>query len=613
MCGIVGYAGSRNIIPILVDGLKKLEYRGYDSAGLAVVSEERGIQVRKSTGKVSNLEAAVKDATEKGNRVGIAHTRWATHGEPTKENAHPHVDCTGKIALVHNGIIENYESLRTYLEGRGHTFVSKTDTEVAAHLIEEFLKEKNATFLDAFIQAIQHIKGSYAIVAVSSADAGTIYATHFSSPLVIGRGRGENFLASDASPFLGKADEVFYPPENEVIVMTKDTIKLFDLKKNERDPVFQKLEGTLESIQKGDYEYFMLKEIHEQPERIRDAMRGRLLLEKGNAKLGGLEPIWNDIVNAKRIIISACGTSWHAGLVGKYMLEEIAHIHTDVEYASELRYRNPVFEKGDVLFVISQSGETADTLATLREAKKKGVIVAGIVNTVGSTIAREAGVGIYIHAGPEIGVASTKAFTSQVSVLALLTLAIGRDKYITEEKGKIITEEMRLLPEKVGQTLKAEGQIRDIARAFKDSTNFLYLGRGANFPTALEGALKLKEISYIHAEGYPAAEMKHGPIALVDENMPIVFVVPRDDIYEKVLSNIEEVKARRGRVIAIANEDDERIVPLVDHVIRVPRTLGWLGPAVNIIPLQLLAYYLALERGCPIDQPRNLAKSVTVE
>ncbi len=505
MCGIVGYAGSRKIIPILIDGLKKLEYRGYDSAGLAVVSEEQGIQIRKSTGKVSNLEAVVKDTSEEGNRVGIAHTRWATHGEPTKENAHPHVDCTGKIALVHNGIIENYEALRTYLEEHGHAFVSKTDTEVAAHLIEEFLKEKNATFLDAFIQAIKHIKGSYAIVAVSASNPDTIYASHLSSPLVIGRGRGENFLASDASPFLGKADEVFYPPENEIVVITKDSIKLFDLAKHEGSATFEKLEGTLESIQKGNYEYFMLKEIYEQPERIHDAMRGRLLPGKGNAKLGGLEPIWNDIINAKRIIISACGTSWHAGLTGKYMLEEIAHIHTDVEYASELRYRNPVLEKGDVLFVISQSGETADTLATLREAKKRGITVAGIVNTVGSSIAREAGVGVYIHAGPEIGVASTKAFTSQVSVLALLTLAIGRDKYITEEKGKVIAEEIKLLPEKVSRALGTENQIQDIARTFRNSTNFLYLGRGANFPTALEGALKLKEISYIHAEGYPAA------------------------------------------------------------------------------------------------------------
>ncbi len=612
MCGIVGYAGDKNVIPILIDGLKKLEYRGYDSAGLAVISRGGELHIGKSPGKVSKLEEVVKDLPNDGS-IGIAHTRWATHGEPTKENAHPHIDCTGKIALIHNGIIENYETLRTYLEKHGHVFISKTDTEVVAHLIEEFLKEKNETLLDAFIQAIRHIKGSYAIAAVSASDPDTVYATHLSSPLAIGRGKGENFLASDASPFLGKANEVFYPPENEVVVMTKNEIKLFDLTKKEKNPAFEKLEGTLESIQKGDYRHFMLKEIHEQPERIRDAMRGRLLAETGNAKLGGLESIWNDVVNAKRIVVSACGTSWHAGLVGKYMLEEIARVHTDVEYASELRYRNPVFEKGDVLFVISQSGETADTLATLREAKKKGVTVAGIVNTVGSSIAREAGVGAYIHAGPEIGVASTKAFTSQVSVLALLTLAIGRAKYISQEKGKSIVEEMKLLPEKVNRALETEDQIKEIARAFKNSKNFLYLGRGANFPTALEGALKLKEISYIHAEGYPAAEMKHGPIALVDENMPVVFVVPQDAIYEKVLSNIEEVRARKGRVIVIANEDDNRIQALADDVIRVPRTLGWLGPIVNIIPLQLLAYYLAFERGCPIDQPRNLAKSVTVE
>jgi glucosamine--fructose-6-phosphate aminotransferase (isomerizing) len=613
MCGIVGYSGKNKALPTLIDGLKRLEYRGYDSAGVALVSGNELI-VRKRPGKVSELETAVKDMADLDSLIGIAHTRWATHGEPNESNAHPHADCTGTLALVHNGIIENYEALRSYLEKLGHKFRSKTDTEVAAHLIEEFLKEKDGTFLNAFIKTIQTIKGSYAIAAVSLRDPGVIYAAHLSSPLVIGKGKGENFIASDASPFLGKTDEIIYLPEKEVAMVSANEVKIFDLKKRKKDAVVEKLEGTLESIRKGDYRHFMLKEIHEQPERIRDSLRGRLLLEKGDAFLGGLSPVWEKLLKARRFIVSACGTSWHAGLVGKYMFEEIARVPTEVEYASELRYRNPVLGPEDVVFVISQSGETADTLATLREAKERGATVVGIVNTVGSTIAREAGVGVYIHAGPEIGVASTKAFTSQVTALALITLAIGRAKgTISEEKGMVIAKEIDLLPEKVRRALATEGEIEKIARNFKDSRNFLYLGRGANFPTALEGALKLKEISYIHAEGYPAAEMKHGPIALIDEKMPVVFLAPKDGVYEKVLSNLQEVKARKGKIIAVANEDDDYIDTVADFAIKVPRTLGWLGPVVNVVPLQLLAYHIALERGCPIDQPRNLAKSVTVE
>ncbi|KKU91275.1 MAG: Isomerizing Glutamine-fructose-6-phosphate aminotransferase [Candidatus Jorgensenbacteria bacterium GW2011_GWA1_48_11] len=612
MCGIVGYAGKEKTVPTLIDGLKRLEYRGYDSAGIAVISENN-LVVKKAAGKVSDLEAMTRNLTGIKSAVGIAHTRWATHGEPNEVNAHPHVDCTGRIGIVHNGIIENYKALKTYLEDRGHRFVSKTDTEVIAHLIEEFMKKEGATFMDAFIETAQAIKGSYAIAAVSLSDPGTIYATHLSSPLVIGQGNGENFIASDASPFLGRASKIIYLPENEIAVVAAAGIKTFDLDKRKKDPVFEKFEGTLESIQKGNFPHFMLKEIYEQPERIEDAFRGRLLLQEGNAFLGGLSPVWDKLLKAKRFVISACGTSWHAALVGKYMFEEIARVPTEVDYASELRYRNPILGPDDVVFVISQSGETADTLATLREAKKRGATVLGIVNVVGSTIAREAGVGVYIHAGPEIGVASTKTFTSQLAVLTLITLAIGRGKGMSKEKGKFIASEINSLPEKARRALGTENLVREIARTFKDSRNFLYLGRGANFPTALEGALKLKEISYIHAEGYPVAEMKHGPIALIDENMPVVFVVPKDGIYEKVLSNMEEVKARKGRIIAIANEDDEYIDSLADFVIRVPRTLGWLGPIVNVIPLQLLAYHIALELGRLIDQPRNLAKSVTVE
>jgi glucosamine--fructose-6-phosphate aminotransferase (isomerizing) len=611
MCGIVGYIGKKNALPILIEGLKRLEYRGYDSAGVAIVADGK-LVIHKRPGKVAELEHLV--ANENLNsEIGIAHTRWATHGEPNEVNAHPHFDCSKRVVIVHNGIIENYGALKKYLEEKDHRFTSATDTEVVAHLIEEFLKQNPKNFLQAFAQAIQSIEGSYALAAIDSWNPDAIYAIHFSSPLVIGKGEEENFLASDTSPFVGKTNKIIYLDEDQIAVVRAGDVEIFDLENQPKDVTVSALEVTLESIQKGNFPHFMLKEIHEQPETILNAMRGRLLENEGTAKLGGLEKVAEKLRNAKRIIFTACGTSWHAALVGEYMLEELARIPTEVEYASEFRYRNPVIGEGDVLVAISQSGETADTLAALREAKKRGATSLGIVNVVGSSIAREAGAGIYIHAGPEIGVASTKAFTSQLVSLALLTLMLAREKGLSREIGQAIAREILALPDKVRQVLARADEVKNIAGLFKDAEHFLFLGRGSNFPTALEGALKMKEISYIHAEGYPAAEMKHGPIALIDKNMPVVFIVPKDGIYEKVLSNIEEVRARKGIVIAVANEDDREIERYAEFMIRVPRTLGILGPILNVIPLQLLAYYIALERGCSIDQPRNLAKSVTVE
>ncbi|MEK7629815.1 MAG: glutamine--fructose-6-phosphate transaminase (isomerizing) [Patescibacteria group bacterium] len=611
MCGIVGYIGNKNAVPVLLEGLKRLEYRGYDSAGFAVL-KDGAILVRKKPGKVATLEKLVAGEDLKSN-LGIAHTRWATHGEPNEINAHPHTDCSGRIALVHNGIIENHNVLKDYLKNKKHIFRSETDTEVVAHLIEEFLKKENRDFLEAFIETLKVIKGSYALAVIDAQNPEVIYAVRYSSPLVIGQGASENFIASDASPFVGRTKKIIYPEENQIIVVGRDKLRIFDINRQEKDILVKDLETNLESIQKGDFPHFMLKEIYEQPDTILDTMRGRLLVEEGKVKLGGLENIKDKIFNAQRIIIIACGTSWHSALAGKYMIEELARVPVEVEYASEFRYRNPIILPTDVFVFISQSGETADTLAALKEAKKRNAAVLGIVNVVGSTIAREAGAGIYIHAGPEIGVASTKAFTSQLVALALFTIFLAREKGLSKETGQKIIEELATLPVKARRILNNSEPIKKLASLFKESCNFLYLGRGANFPTALEGALKLKEISYIHAEGYPAAEMKHGPIALVDEKMPVVFIVPKDGIYEKVLSNIQEVKARRGIVIAVANEDDEDIKKIVDFVLPVPRTLSFFGPILNIIPLQLLAYYIASERGCQIDQPRNLAKSVTVE
>lgn len=542
----------------------------------------------------------------------MGHTRWATHGEPNDVNAHPHFDATNEIAVVHNGIIENYNAIKTALAREGHTFVSATDTEVLAHLIGETYRNA-ANLTEAVRLALARVNGTYGLVVLSSREPDKIVAARKGSPLIIGVGEGENFVASDASAIVEHTRQVVYLEDGEIAEITCDRVRTMTIEDVEVVKRVQEVTLELSQIERGGYDHFMLKEIHEQPETIRNAMRGRLLVEDGDVKLGGLQNVLGKLLSARRIVITACGTSWHAALVGKYMLEQIARVPTDVEYASEFRYRNPILNIDDVVFLVSQSGETADTLAALREAKAKGATPLGIVNVVGSTIARESDGGIYIHAGPEIGVASTKAFTSQLTVLALITLLLARARGMSRDKGRDLARELSSLPSKVESILAHNGGYKKIAEEFREHKNFLYLGRGANFPVALEGALKLKEISYIHAEGYPAAEMKHGPIALIDESMPVVVIVPKDAIYEKVLSNIQEVKARRGRIIAVANEDDTEIDHLAEFVIRVPRTYGFFGPILNVIPLQLLAYYIAVARGTNVDQPRNLAKSVTVE
>jgi glucosamine--fructose-6-phosphate aminotransferase (isomerizing) len=614
MCGIVGYIGKRNVISILVDGLKRLEYRGYDSAGVAFWDKE-GIRVFKIAGKVAELERMLIGLGSNSN-IGIAHTRWATHGIPNEVNAHPHVDCTGNISVVHNGIVENYQSLKKKLEKEGHIFKSQTDTEVIAHLIEEFYKIYGDIEI-ALRNLFFEVKGTFGLAIMTSYDPDKIIVARRGSPIAIGVGNGENITASDPTAIIGITRDVIFLDDDEYAIITRDNVSVKRADQNsvsELDKEIFKIEFELEQIEKGGFPHFMLKEIFEQPESIMNSMRGRVLIEDGDAKLGGLSDVMDKILNAKRFIITACGTSWHAGLVGKYMIEQFARVPVVVEYASEFRYRDPVIYPDDVAWFISQSGETADTLAALRLVKSKGATALGIVNVVGSTIARESDAGVYIHAGPEIGVASTKAFTSQLVVLALITLLIGRrNGNISPEQGKEIAQELVKLPEKVREILKLNDFIEEIAQRLKEHRNFLYLGRGYNYPVALEGALKLKEISYIHAEGYPAAEMKHGPIALIDENMPVVFIAPKDSIYEKVLSNIEEVKARRGKVISIITERDDKILRVSDFVIQIPQTIEMLMPILTVIPLQLLAYHIAVKRGCDVDQPRNLAKSVTVE
>jgi glucosamine--fructose-6-phosphate aminotransferase (isomerizing) len=611
MCGIVGYIGHRNSLPILIDGLKRLEYRGYDSAGVAVLHDAH-MYVRKKVGKVRELEKATS-ADELSGTIGIAHTRWATHGEPSDVNAHPHLSNDGTIALIHNGIIENYHAIRTKLESLGYTFSSATDTEALVHLIQE-MKKVSGDLETAVRLALRQVDGTYGIAVVSSHEPDKIVAARKGSPLIIGVGVNEHFVASDASAIVPYTRHVVYLEDGEIAVLKQEMFETKTIDNIDIIKQVQKITFDIEEIEKGGYDHFMVKEIMEQPETLRNAMRGRVLAEEGNAKLSGLSEVMLLLENAQRVIITACGTSWHAGLVGEYMLEQYAKVPVEVEYASEFRYRNPLIKPSDVFFLISQSGETADTLAALREAKKKGASVLGICNVVGSTIARESQGGVYIHAGPEIGVASTKAFTSQLVVLSLITLLIARQRgAISHEQGKEICRELLALPNKVQAMLNHTVEIEKIAEEFKETHNFLYLGRGYNFPVALEGALKLKEISYIHAEGYPAAEMKHGPIALIDENMPVVVIATKDNTYEKIISNIQEVKARRGNVIAIAHDDDMQMKKLADHVITVPHTLDMLSPIVNVIPLQLLAYYIAVKRGCNVDQPRNLAKSVTVE
>jgi glucosamine--fructose-6-phosphate aminotransferase (isomerizing) len=608
MCGIVGYIGEQGATQLLLDGLKRLEYRGYDSAGVAIMNGQ-GVETRKAAGKISRLEAALAASPVNGN-LGIAHTRWATHGAPTECNAHPQVDCKGKIAVVHNGIIENSSTLKRELIQRGHKFVSETDTEVLAHLIEEAF---DGVLEDAVIEALWQVEGTYGIAVVSSDDRDKIVAARKGSPLLIGLGDKEYYVASDASAILAHTREVVYLDDGDLAVLTREGYRVIDLRARELERSVHKIEWDLGQIERGGFDHFMLKEIFEQPETIENCMRGRLLEDDGTVKLGGLNMTDEELLKFDNIIITACGTSWHSALIGEHMLEEMTRIPVEVEYASEFRYRNPIVNDRTLCIVFSQSGESADTLAAMREAKNRGARIYGIVNVVGSTIARESGSGIYVHAGPEIGVASTKAFTSQVVALALLTLKIARLKDVSVVKGKEIVHALKALPGQVKQILDRASEIEALAEEFKRAQNFLYLGRGYNFPTALEGALKLKEISYIHAEGYPAAEMKHGPIALIDEMMPVVFIAPHDSVFDKVVSNVQEVKARKGRVIAITSRDEEALDGKVDYEFRIPETIDMLTPVLACIPLQLLAYYIAVKRGSNVDQPRNLAKSVTVE
>ncbi|MFH0991838.1 MAG: glutamine--fructose-6-phosphate transaminase (isomerizing) [bacterium] len=610
MCGIVGYIGSRQAVGIVVEGLRRLEYRGYDSAGVAYLADAR-LAITRRVGKVSTLIKALPPESSQST-IGIGHTRWATHGEPTEINAHPHYDCHQKLVVIHNGVIENYRVLKQKLLHDGHQFRSETDTEVLSHLIEQFMQESRS-LEEAVRKTLIQVEGTYGLVVMSEHQPDALIVARKGSPIVIGYGDDEYLIASDAAALVAHTRKISYLDDEEVAIVTREGVHTKTLGDVTITKEVERTTLELEQIERGGYDHFMLKEIFEQPETVQNAMRGRLLVEEGEVKLGGLEQVTEKLKSANRIILVACGTSWHAALVGEYMLEQIAKIPTEVEYASEFRYRNPLVSSQDVVFVISQSGETADTLAAVREAKAKGATVLGIVNVVGSSIARETEGGVYIHAGPEIGVASTKAFTSQLTVLALITLFAARLRGMTKEEARVLTHELAAIPGKVQQVLSNLTQIQVIAAQFKNVQNFLYLGRGSNFPVALEGALKLKEISYIHAEGYPAAEMKHGPIALIDERMPVVCIVPKDAIYDKVMSNVQEVRARKGRVIAIANEDDHDIDALSEYVIRVPRTYGFFGPILNVIPLQLLAYYIAVARGTNVDQPRNLAKSVTVE
>src|SRR5688500_19002615 len=608
MCGIVGYVGPRLASPLLVEGLKRLEYRGYDSAGVAIMNGA-GVETVKEAGKISRLEAMLAAKPIQGT-TGIAHTRWATHGAPNQVNAHPHVSGDGTIAVVHNGIIENATALKKMLESRGYKFRSDTDTEVIAHLIEELFE---GNLEDAVIEALRQIEGTYGIAVVSSIDSHKIVAARKGSPLLVGLGDNEYFIASDVSAILAHTRKVVYLDDGEMAVVDRNGYRIVDLNATEITKKVSRIDWDLGQIERGGFAHFMLKEIFEQPQTLEQTMRGRLLDDEGTSKLGGLNLTDDELLSFDNIIITACGTSWHSALIGEHMIEALTRVPVEVDYASEFRYRNPIVNDKTLCIVISQSGETADTLAAMREAKRRGARTLGIVNVVGSTIAREADGGVYIHAGPEIGVASTKAFTSQVVALLLITLKIGRLRNVSIVQGKEIIQQMQALPKKIESVLDRAHEIETIAEAFKDATNFLYLGRGYSFPTALEGALKLKEISYIHAEGYPAAEMKHGPIALIDADMPVTFIAPHDAVFDKVVSNVQEVKARGGRVIAITSRDEEVLEGKLDYEFRIPETAEMLTPVLASVPLQLLAYYIAVKRGANVDQPRNLAKSVTVE
>ncbi|TVP75651.1 MAG: glutamine--fructose-6-phosphate transaminase (isomerizing) [Gemmatimonadales bacterium] len=612
MCGIVGYVGPRQAAPLLLEGLRRLEYRGYDSAGLAVVAEDGTLHTVRRAGKLDRLEAAVEESPLSGT-CGIGHTRWATHGPPTLENAHPHRSTDGTISLVHNGIIENAGVLRRKLESEGVVFTSDTDTEAVVHLVDRLWPE-GGTLEEAVAAALRQVIGAYGIAVVSSRDPDKVVVARNGSPLLLGVGNGgEVLVGSDAAAVIAHTRNVVYLDDGDYAVLTPEGYRTYGL---QQGPVRRKVHEVtwdLAAIEKGGYDHFMLKEIFEQPRTLEDVTRGRLLEEEGSARLGGITVSDGELLDIDRIVITACGTSWHSALIGEYMLEELARIPTKVEYASEFRYKNPVVDSKTLVIAVSQSGETADTLAALREAKQRGAKVMGIVNVVGSTIARETDFGVYLHAGPEIGVASTKAFTSQVAALALFTLYLARRRNLSVLEGRRIVKALQALPAQVEEILEQDEAIRELAEQYVDAPNFLYLGRGFQFPVALEGALKLKEVSYIHAEGYPAAEMKHGPIALIDEKMPVVFLAPKDPVYSKVVANIEEVKARAGQVIAVVNDGAAELEGKVDHFIRVPETHTALLPILTVIPLQLLAYHVAVLRGSDVDQPRNLAKSVTVE
>jgi glucosamine--fructose-6-phosphate aminotransferase (isomerizing) len=611
MCGIVAYTGYREAYPVLIKGLKRLEYRGYDSAGIALLNGV--LDVYKKKGKVAELEEFVKD-TKLDACVGIGHTRWATHGEPNDVNAHPHYSTSKDLVIIHNGIIENYAVIKQDLINKGYHFNSETDSEVLINFIEDIQLHAECSLEEAVRLALQKVVGAYAIVILSQKNPRLLIAARKGSPLVIGIGKGEHFVASDATPIIEYTNEVVYLDDHEIAIIKDGELTIKTLDSIHKTPYIQTLDLELEAIEKGGFEHFMLKEIYEQPKSIADSMRGRVQPNQGVLQLGGLTEYLNRLVSADRMVIVACGTSWHAGLVAEYMFEELARVPVEVEYASEFRYRNPIIRENDVVIAISQSGETADTLAAIELAKSKGAIIFGVCNVVGSSIPRATHAGAYIHAGPEIGVASTKAFTGQISVLAMMALVIAHRKgTITETFFREMLVELESIPAKIERALQLNSQIQEIAGLFKDARNFLYLGRGYNFPVALEGALKLKEISYIHAEGYPAAEMKHGPIALIDEEMPVVFIATNDSSYEKIVSNIQEVRARKGRVIAIVTEGDTLIKNMADYTIEIPACHESLTPLLAVIPLQLLSYHIAVLRGCDVDQPRNLAKSVTVE
>ena len=611
MCGIVGYTGPREAYPVILKGLKRLEYRGYDSSGVALLNGE--LKVYKKKGKVAELEESVVGKNLHAH-TGIGHTRWATHGEPSDRNAHPHSSKSGKIAMIHNGIIENYTSIKQELINKGYTFTSDTDTEVLLNFIEDIKQNNNSTLEEALRIALKRVVGAYCILLVDEDNPETIIAARKGSPLVIGIGKGEHFLASDASPIIEYTKEVVYVNDYEIAIVKPDELILKNLGNEKQTPFIQKLDMELAKIEKGGYDHFMLKEINEQPETIHDCLRGRLNNETGTITMGGVESYLDALTNANRIVMVACGTSWHAGLIAEYIFEELCRIPVEVEYASEFRYRNPVINKGDVIIAISQSGETADTLVALENAKEKGAVIFGVVNAVGSSIARLSHAGAYTHAGPEIGVASTKAFSGQLVVLTMMALKIGYAKgTINRDRYMKLVQELHAIPEQVKHILQDTSTIERIALKYKDASDFLYLGRGYNFPVALEGALKLKEISYIHAEGYPAAEMKHGPIALVDENLPVVFVATKDSYYGKIVSNVQEIKARKGKVIAVATEGDTVIAGMADDIMLVPDTDEILAPLLSTIPLQLLSYYIGVAKGLDVDKPRNLAKSVTVE